>query len=191
MLNICWFPLLKMWESAAVLYTLVWGFPCLSDGPGVWVKSGERAGKWKGFPQLHAYLISYHSQIIFLLLLYVSFFPFRVNCSFYFKIGACRHGDRCSRLHNKPTFSQVRSSFFAVDTNAINIFCMFLKVSCIWTMNSVPFKLCPFLVYLVFDSFLFKSNHLKMKISIFSDNCPSEHLPEPSEQCPVCWWSDL
>uniref|UniRef100_A0AAA9RUC6 U2 small nuclear RNA auxiliary factor 1 n=1 Tax=Bos taurus TaxID=9913 RepID=A0AAA9RUC6_BOVIN len=33
-------------------------------------------------------------------------FPYRVNCSFYFKIGACRHGDRCSRLHNKPTFSQ-------------------------------------------------------------------------------------
>jgi len=30
----------------------------------------------------------------------------RVNCSFYFKIGACRHGDRCSRLHNKPKFSQ-------------------------------------------------------------------------------------
>ena len=31
---------------------------------------------------------------------------FRVNCSFYFKIGACHYGDRCSRLHNKPTFSQ-------------------------------------------------------------------------------------
>ncbi|XP_052675216.1 splicing factor U2AF 26 kDa subunit-like isoform X2 [Crassostrea angulata] len=30
----------------------------------------------------------------------------KVNCSFYFKIGACRHGERCSRLHNKPTFSQ-------------------------------------------------------------------------------------
>ncbi|ELK38408.1 Splicing factor U2AF 35 kDa subunit [Myotis davidii] len=30
----------------------------------------------------------------------------KVNCSFYFKIGACRHGDRCSWLHNKPTFSQ-------------------------------------------------------------------------------------
>ncbi|RUS89310.1 hypothetical protein EGW08_002917 [Elysia chlorotica] len=30
----------------------------------------------------------------------------KVNCSFYFKIGACRHGDRCSRLHNRPTFSQ-------------------------------------------------------------------------------------
>uniref|UniRef100_A0A915KXQ7 Splicing factor U2af 38 kDa subunit n=2 Tax=Romanomermis culicivorax TaxID=13658 RepID=A0A915KXQ7_ROMCU len=30
----------------------------------------------------------------------------KVNCSFYFKIGACRHGDKCSRLHNVPTFSQ-------------------------------------------------------------------------------------
>ncbi|CAF3458006.1 unnamed protein product [Rotaria sp. Silwood1] len=30
----------------------------------------------------------------------------KVNCSFYFKIGACRHGERCSRVHNKPTFSQ-------------------------------------------------------------------------------------
>jgi len=36
------------------------------------------------------------------------YFVCRVNCSFYFKIGACRHGERCSRLHNKPTFSQVR-----------------------------------------------------------------------------------
>ncbi|CAI9087226.1 OLC1v1021248C2 [Oldenlandia corymbosa var. corymbosa] len=26
----------------------------------------------------------------------------RVNCPFYFKIGACRHGDRCSRYHTKP-----------------------------------------------------------------------------------------
>jgi hypothetical protein len=32
--------------------------------------------------------------------------PYRVNCPFYFKIGACRHGDRCSRQHNKPAFSQ-------------------------------------------------------------------------------------
>lgn len=30
----------------------------------------------------------------------------KVNCSFYYKIGACRHGDRCSRQHIKPTFSQ-------------------------------------------------------------------------------------
>jgi len=29
----------------------------------------------------------------------------KVNCPFYYKIGACRHGDRCSRLHNKPAFS--------------------------------------------------------------------------------------
>jgi len=30
----------------------------------------------------------------------------KVNCPFYFKIGACRHGERCTRLHNKPTESQ-------------------------------------------------------------------------------------
>ncbi|VDN53672.1 unnamed protein product [Dracunculus medinensis] len=29
----------------------------------------------------------------------------KVNCSFYFKIGACRHGDKCSRTHHRPTFS--------------------------------------------------------------------------------------
>ncbi len=30
----------------------------------------------------------------------------KVNCPFYFKIGACRHADRCSRLHLRPVFSQ-------------------------------------------------------------------------------------
>ena len=30
----------------------------------------------------------------------------RVNCPFYFKIGACRHGDGCTRQHNKPPLSQ-------------------------------------------------------------------------------------
>ncbi len=30
----------------------------------------------------------------------------QVNCSFYYKIGACRHGDRCSRKHVKPSYSQ-------------------------------------------------------------------------------------
>jgi len=30
----------------------------------------------------------------------------RVNCPFYFKIGACRHGDKCTRRHNRPTLSQ-------------------------------------------------------------------------------------
>lgn len=29
----------------------------------------------------------------------------KVNCPFFFKIGACRHGDRCSRIHHKPAFS--------------------------------------------------------------------------------------
>jgi len=29
----------------------------------------------------------------------------KVNCPFCFKIGACRHSDRCSRLHHKPAFS--------------------------------------------------------------------------------------
>jgi len=30
----------------------------------------------------------------------------KVNCSFYIKTGACLHGERCSRKHNKPQYSQ-------------------------------------------------------------------------------------
>ncbi len=30
----------------------------------------------------------------------------KVNCSFYFKVGCCRHGDHCEKKHNKPPFSQ-------------------------------------------------------------------------------------
>ncbi|KAL0482546.1 splicing factor U2AF 35 kDa subunit [Acrasis kona] len=30
----------------------------------------------------------------------------KFNCPFYWKIGACRHGDRCTRNHNKPVYSQ-------------------------------------------------------------------------------------
>jgi splicing factor U2AF subunit len=30
----------------------------------------------------------------------------KVNCPFYYKIGACRHGDKCSRQHHRPAFSQ-------------------------------------------------------------------------------------
>jgi len=30
----------------------------------------------------------------------------KVNCPFYWKIGACRHGEKCSRNHNKPALSQ-------------------------------------------------------------------------------------
>eukprot|EP00928_Gymnodinium_smaydae_P051218 TRINITY_DN3474_c0_g1_i1.p1 TRINITY_DN3474_c0_g1~~TRINITY_DN3474_c0_g1_i1.p1 ORF type:complete len:254 (+),score=49.69 TRINITY_DN3474_c0_g1_i1:301-1062(+) len=29
-----------------------------------------------------------------------------VNCAFYFKVGACRHGDLCSKRHNRPTSSR-------------------------------------------------------------------------------------
>jgi len=29
----------------------------------------------------------------------------KVNCTFYYKIGACRHGDRCTRTHLRPIFS--------------------------------------------------------------------------------------
>eukprot|EP01063_Lacrimia_lanifica_P024409 TRINITY_DN32321_c0_g1_i1.p2 TRINITY_DN32321_c0_g1~~TRINITY_DN32321_c0_g1_i1.p2 ORF type:complete len:279 (+),score=114.61 TRINITY_DN32321_c0_g1_i1:53-838(+) len=30
----------------------------------------------------------------------------RVNCPFYYKTGACRHADKCTRAHNKPVISQ-------------------------------------------------------------------------------------
>lgn len=30
----------------------------------------------------------------------------RINCPFYWKIGACRHGDQCSRTHFKPSSGQ-------------------------------------------------------------------------------------
>jgi splicing factor U2AF 35 kDa subunit len=30
----------------------------------------------------------------------------RDNCPFYYKIGACRHGETCNRKHNYPPFSQ-------------------------------------------------------------------------------------
>ena len=37
-------------------------------------------------------------------------FPFpRVNCPFYHKMGACRHGEACDRKHNKPLMSQTVS----------------------------------------------------------------------------------
>lgn len=44
----------------------------------------------------------------------------KVNCSFYLKIGACRHGDRCSRKHIKPQFSQtlVVSNMYTNPTHA-------------------------------------------------------------------------
>ncbi|KAG8507175.1 Splicing factor U2AF 35 kDa subunit, partial [Galemys pyrenaicus] len=63
-----------------------------------------------------------------------------VNCSFYFKIGACRHGDRCSRLHNKPTFSQVCLFFiFCFHVNCQNL-CTLQKKQVIFPLI---FHLCP------------------------------------------------
>lgn len=48
----------------------------------------------------------------------------KVNCPFYFKIGACRHGERCSRTHMRPTASPTimmpnlyRSPKWDVDAN--------------------------------------------------------------------------
>jgi len=45
----------------------------------------------------------------------------KVNCSFYIKTGACRHSERCSRQHNKPTYSQtvvMRNMFVSVQNSA-------------------------------------------------------------------------
>ncbi|KAF4222293.1 hypothetical protein CNMCM5878_005575 [Aspergillus fumigatiaffinis] len=52
---------------------------------------------------------SFYSQLIIMANYLASIFGTeqdKVNCSFYYKIGACRHGDRCSRKHVKPSYSQ-------------------------------------------------------------------------------------
>ena len=41
-----------------------------------------------------------------------------VNCPFFYKIGACRNGIKCKRLHNKPTFSQVTPSLSPFSTSS-------------------------------------------------------------------------
>jgi splicing factor U2AF subunit len=30
----------------------------------------------------------------------------KVNCPFYYKIGACRYEHKCMRIHNRPPYSQ-------------------------------------------------------------------------------------
>ena len=30
----------------------------------------------------------------------------KVNCPFYIKMGACRYGESCERIHNKPPISE-------------------------------------------------------------------------------------
>eukprot|EP00184_Porphyridium_aerugineum_P000010 CAMPEP_0184706270 /NCGR_PEP_ID=MMETSP0313-20130426/36671_1 /TAXON_ID=2792 /ORGANISM="Porphyridium aerugineum, Strain SAG 1380-2" /LENGTH=363 /DNA_ID=CAMNT_0027167819 /DNA_START=121 /DNA_END=1212 /DNA_ORIENTATION=- len=40
------------------------------------------------------------------------------HCSFYLKIGACRHGDRCTRMHPKPVDSNtilLKNMYFSLD----------------------------------------------------------------------------
>jgi len=66
---------------------------------------------------------------------------YRVNCSFYFKIGACRHGDRCSRIHNKPTFSQV-SVQFMYSSLSLTGFWLFMVFVVYLVMPTVVFSLC-------------------------------------------------
>jgi len=29
-----------------------------------------------------------------------------IKCNFYLKIGACRHGERCTKVHREPTYSR-------------------------------------------------------------------------------------
>lgn len=103
---------------------------------------------------------------------YCLFFSSRVNCSFYFKIGACRHGDRCSRLHNKPTFSQVRSDLFH-----------FFSLSLSHNPNLFGLS--------IFDPSILKVTIPKLYDFCVADDCPPEHLQESSEQCPVCWRSHM
>lgn len=47
----------------------------------------------------------------------------RVNCPFFFKIGACRHGETCQRKHHRPPFSQtvlVKQMWFNPMISVIN-----------------------------------------------------------------------
>jgi len=46
-----------------------------------------------------------------------------VNCSFYFKVGACRAGDKCSKKHNHPIISQtlLMTNMYPVPQEAIAI----------------------------------------------------------------------
>ncbi|XP_008561448.1 PREDICTED: uncharacterized protein LOC103581374 [Galeopterus variegatus] len=74
----------------------------LPSGSADWTNSPPETPPWCSGRSEGPIVLHQPHQVKGCLLLLAS----RVNCSFYFKIGACRHGDRCSRLHNKPTFSQ-------------------------------------------------------------------------------------
>lgn len=43
----------------------------------------------------------------------------KVNCPFFYKIGACRYGDSCERIHNKPPISETVLLEHMYENNAI------------------------------------------------------------------------
>jgi splicing factor U2AF subunit len=45
----------------------------------------------------------------------------KVNCSFFFKIGACRHGAKCTKIHYIPNFSQtvILRNFYLSPLNSL------------------------------------------------------------------------
>ncbi len=53
----------------------------------------------------------------------------KVNCSFYFKIGACRHGEKCTKTHNVPSFSQtvLLRNLYLSPLNSAQVFFDFLN----------------------------------------------------------------
>lgn len=89
----------------------------------------------------------------------------RVNCSFYFKIGACRHGDRCSRLHNKPTFSQVSWEY------------SFSRSSELGRLTVLPITGVIFIVYIVSAPSFPKPSAL----CFIPDDFVAKYVPESSK----------
>ena len=43
----------------------------------------------------------------------------KVNCPFFYKIGSCRYGDSCERIHNKPPISETVLLEHMYDNNAV------------------------------------------------------------------------
>ena len=43
----------------------------------------------------------------------------KVNCPFFYKMGACRYGDSCERIHNKPPISETVCLKHMYENNAV------------------------------------------------------------------------
>lgn len=50
----------------------------------------------------------------------------KVTCSFFWKMGACRHGDKCTRLHYKPPLAETLLIPHMYDNPPIGIIKLFL-----------------------------------------------------------------